>query len=141
MRREPVRRRPTRALLALLPLTLLTPACEDLPAAPNIPPTASFIYNPVSPITAGETPVSFNASGSRDSDGTIVSYTWNFGDGTERTVESPTTTHVFVNTPARCIEIVYTVLLTVTDDKGDRGSANQQVRVIEAPAPGSAECR
>ena len=126
--------------LLLVPLLLLAPACEDLPEAPNIPPTASFIFNPVSPITAGETPVSFNATGSRDSDGSVTSYTWNFGDGVEQTVSEPTVTHVFVNTPASCIEIVYTVLLTVTDDTGDRGSASQPVRVIEAPPPSSAQC-
>ena len=136
MRRERALR-----LLLVLPLAFVTPACEDLPAAPNIPPTVTFVYNPVSPITAGETPVGFNAVGSRDSDGNIVSYTWNFGDGVEQTVAEPTITHVFVNTPATCIEIVYTVLLTATDDKGDRGTASQQVRVIEAPAPGSSQCR
>ena len=128
------------ALLLLCPLALVAPGCEDLPAAPNIPPTAAFIFNPVSPITAGETPVSLNATGSRDSDGTIASYTWNFGDGVEQTTTEPTITHVFVNTPAICIEITYTVLLTVTDDKGDRGTASQQVTVIEAPAPGSTQC-
>jgi PKD repeat protein len=125
----------------VLLLAVVAPACEDLPAAPNIPPTASFIFNPVAPITAGETPVSFNAVGSRDSDGSITSYVWTFGDGVEQSSNGPTITHVFVDTPARCIEITYTVLLTVEDDKGDRGTANQQVRVIEAPAPGSAACR
>ena len=139
MRREHALRPWPLMLIALA--ALAAPACEDLPAAPNIPPTATFIFNPVSPITAGETPVVFNASGSRDSDGQVASYTWNFGDGVEQTTENPTITHVFVNTPARCLEIVYTVLLTVTDDKGDRGSASQQVRVIEAPVPGSPECR
>ncbi len=77
----------------------------------------------------------------RDSDGSIASYTWNFGDGVEQSTENPNITHVFVNTPARCLEITYTVLLTVTDDKGDRGTASQQVKVIEAPVPGSPECR
>lgn len=128
-------------LFLLSLLVLVAPGCEKLPAAPNIPPTASFIYNPVSPITAGETPVSFNAVGSRDSDGSITSYIWNFGDGTEETTSQPTITHVFANTPATCIEIVYTVLLTVIDDKGDKGTANQTITVIEAPAPGSASCR
>ena len=128
-------------LFLLSLLVLAAPGCEKLPDAPNIPPTASFIYNPVSPITAGETPVSFNATGSRDSDGSITSYVWNFGDGTEQTVTEPTITHVFVNTPATCIEIVYTVLLTVVDGKGDRGTASQQVKVTELPAPGSAQCK
>jgi PKD repeat protein len=129
------------ALLCLLSLVVVTPGCEDLPAAPNIPPTAAFIYNPVSPITAGETQVSFNAVGSRDSDGTIVSYVWNFGDGIEQTTTDATVNHVFVNTPAICIQITYTVLLTVTDDKGDRSSASQTVTVIESPAPGSIACK
>jgi PKD repeat protein len=128
-------------LRALILVALAGAACEDLPAAPNLPPTATFIYNPVAPITAGETPVSFNASGSRDSDGTIASYIWNFGDGVEQTTDGPTITHVFVDTPARCIEITYSVLLTVVDDKGDKGTASQQVKVVEAPAPGSTACR
>ena len=36
---------------------------------------------------------------------------------------------------------LYSVLLTVIDDKGEKGTASQQVRVIEAPAPGSSACR
>ena len=127
-------------LLLLSPLLLV--ACEDLPAAPNIPPTASFIYNPVSPIIAGETSVSFNAVGSRDSDGTIARYVWSFGDGTpDQETASPTLVHVFADTSVRCVEVTYAVLLTVIDDKGDSGSASQQVRVTEQPVPGSAACR
>ena len=130
------------ALLLLCPLALVAPGCEDLPAAPNIPPTAAFIFNPVSPITAGETPVSLNATGSRDSDGTIASYVWTWGDGTpEQSTTSPTITHVFADTPTRCIDVTYAVLLTVVDDKGDSSSASQQVRVTEVPIAGSAACR
>jgi len=133
------------AMLLLLPLTLLAVSCEDLPpppATPNVPPVASFIFNPVSPVTAGETPVSFNASGSRDSDGTIASYNWTWGDGTpDQTTTSPTIGHVFPDTPSRCLEAVYAVLLTVVDDQGGLGTASQQVKVIEPPPPTSAECR
>ena len=115
--------------------------CEKLPAIPNVPPVASFIYSPVSPINAGQTVVVFNASGSTDADGQIVSYTWNFGDGTpEETRPTATISHVFPDTPATCLEIVYTVLLTVTDDKGARGSASQTARVTELPPPTSIEC-
>jgi PKD repeat protein len=129
-------------LLLLLPLVALTPACEDLPAAPNIPPTASFIFNPVSPINAGETAVTFNAVGSRDSDGSISSYNWTWGDGTpEQSTTSPTIVHVFADTPGRCILVTYAVLLTVVDDKGDSASASQQVTVTELPVPGSTACR
>jgi PKD repeat protein len=117
-------------------------SCEDLPAAPNIPPTATFIFNPVSPIIAGETPVSFNAVGSRDSDGTIASYNWSWGDGTpDQSTTSPTIVHVFADTAVRCVDVTYAVLLTVVDDKGDSGSASEQVRVTEVPVAGSGSCR
>jgi PKD repeat protein len=129
-------------LLFLLPLVVVAPGCENLPAAPNIPPVASFIFNPVSPINAGETPVNFNAVGSHDSDGTIASYNWSWGDGSpDQTTTSPTIVHVFVDTPARCIDVTYAVLLTVVDDKGGTGSASQQVTVTELPAPGSSGCK
>jgi PKD repeat protein len=55
-------------------------------------------------------PVSFNGSTSSDSDGTIVSYTWDFGDG--RTGSGATTTHTY-NAAG-----TFTVKLSVTDDKG-----------------------
>lgn len=114
--------------------------CEQLPEIPNEPPRASFIYTPVSPINAGQTVVTFNASASRDPDGQITSHIWNFGDGTPENAAGPVTTHVFPDTPARCLEITYTALLTVVDDKGDRGSAPQAVKVTELPAPASVEC-
>ena len=126
----------------LLLLVVVAPGCEDLPAAPNIPPTASFIYNPVSPIIAGDTVVSFNAVGSRDSDGSVASYVWSWGDGTpEQSTTEPTITHVFADTPIRCVDVTYAVLLTVVDDKGDSSSASQQVKVTEVPLAGSASCR
>ena len=85
--------------------------------------------------------MTFNASGSTDSDGQVASYTWNFGDGTpEETHSTPTATHVFPDTPATCLEIVYTVLLTVTDDKGAKASASQTARVTELPPPTSTDC-
>ena len=115
--------------------------CEKLPAIPNVPPIASFVYSPVSPINSGQTVVTFNASGSTDSDGQVVSFTWNFGDGTpEETHSTPTVTHVFPDTPATCLEIVYTVLLTVTDDKGAKASASQTARIPELPPPTSIDC-
>ena len=124
-----------------LTLGLGAVACESLPTIPNAAPTASFIFSPVSPIFAGGTSVVFNASASLDTDGHVASYLWNFGDGTaEVTSASPTTVHVFPDTAARCTDIVYAVLLTVTDDKGSRGFASQNVTVTELPAPTSAEC-
>jgi chitinase len=103
---------------------------------------AAFFFNPVAPINAGQTNVSFNAVGSRDTDGQIASYIWSFGDGTaEQTATEPTMRHVFRDTGARCLNITYGVLLTVVDDKGDRGVASQNVTVTQLPAPTSTSCR
>jgi PKD repeat protein len=116
----------------------LLASCEDLP---NIPPVASFIYSPVSPIVSGQSVVVFNAAGSNDADGDVRTFTWDFGDGSGAvSADGATTTHVFPDTPATCVEIVYTVLLTVEDDGGARSSASQQVRVVELPAPSSLAC-
>jgi microbial collagenase len=126
-------RRLTSRVVPLLVLAWLLPACEELP---NVPPSAAFIYSPVSPIVAGSTGVVFNASGSFDSDGRIVSYVWDFGDGTpSQSVDGPATSHVFPDRPPTCIQIVYAVLLTVNDDKGDRGTASQNVSVTENCPP------
>ena len=103
--------------------------CEDLP---KLPPIASFIYTPVSPIYGGSTEVVFNASQSSAAQGQLAAFLWNFGDGSavER-VPGPLTSHVF---PIRgCEEFVYTVLLTAIDDSGLESSASQTVRVL-APA-------
>ncbi len=134
-------RRARRGFVVVPLLAVLAMGCEKLPAVPNIPPVASFVYSPVSPIVAGETPVGFNASASSDSDGTISSYIWNFGDGTpEQAGGASAVTHVFP-VVGRCVEVTYTVLLTVVDQDGGRSSANQTVRVVNLPTPGSDECR
>lgn len=58
--------------------------------------------------------VTFNASASADADGSIVNYSWMFGDGEEASVTtSELTTHAY-DYPG-----VYLVVLTVEDDKGD----------------------
>jgi len=72
------------------------------------PPVATFTYSPQNPLV-GET-VTFNASASKDPDGTIVKYDWNFGD--EATGEGVIANHTYTF-PAN-----YTVTLTVKDDQG-----------------------
>lgn len=135
-----------RPLLRLWPVALLLPllGCEELPAAPdtNAPPTAAFFFTPVSPVYAGQSSVQFSASGSRDDDGAIVSYGWDFGDGTARvTSAEPSVRHTFPDTPARCLEITYGVSLTVTDDKGLSAVVAERVTVTELPSPTSSACR
>ena len=125
-----------------LAFALALPSCEQLPELPNVPPVATFVFSPVSPILTGATAVTFNASGSYDSDGDVVSYTWDFGDGSpEQTEGGPRVVHVFPDTAAFCLQITYTVLLTVQDDAGDRGTASARVTVTELPLPTAPECQ
>jgi PKD repeat protein len=82
-------------------------------------PVASFVYSPASP--AENETIYFNASGSTDEDGTIVSFQWNFGDGT--TADGETVTHQYGSSGS------YTVILEVTDDDGNTGNTSQTVTI------------
>jgi PKD domain len=130
-------------VLALIVFALGGSACEELPPAPeipNIPPTATFFFNPVAPIYAGQTVVTFNAVGSRDTDGKIVSYVWNFGDGTPpQTLSQPSVDHTFPST-TMCMTRTYGVLLTVVDDRSGNGFSSSNVTVRELPLPSAPEC-
>jgi PKD repeat protein len=84
----------------------------------NQPPTASFTNS------AAGLNASFNASGSGDTDGTIVSYAWDFGDGTQGSGISPNHTYNATGD--------YTVKLTVTDDDGATGTSSQTIHVDDA---------
>src|SRR5262249_36083366 len=81
--------------------------------AANQPPTASFT-NSCTDLTC-----TFNASASTDSDGSIVSYSWFFGDG--RTGSGVTITHTYT-TPG-----TYGVTLIVTDNVGATGTASKNI--------------
>jgi hypothetical protein len=133
-----------RSVLPWLAVLGLSGGCEKLPAAPELPnelPVTNFSFTPVAPIYAGETMVAFSALGSHDDDGHIVSYVWNFGDGTpEQTTTDPNLPHMFPDTSARCMTITYGVMLVTVDDRGGRGVASQSVTVTELPAPTAPEC-
>jgi len=92
--------------------------------ANDAPPTASFTASP-NPVSAG-LPVSVDASASGDVDGTIVSYSWNFGDGSVAG-SGVNASHVYM-TPG-----VYTVTLTVVDNGGGTDAASRQVTVLAPP--------
>jgi len=85
----------------------------------NTPPTASFTYAPSNPEV--EETVNFDASSSDDSDGTITSYEWDFGDGVTSTGE--TASHSYSSSGD------YTVSLTVTDDDGATDTISKTVSV------------
>lgn len=87
----------------------------------NNPPTASFTFTP-SPATVGE-PVSFDGSGSTDTDGTIVDHSWTFGDSGTATDSSASHTYNSAGT--------FTVTLTVTDDDGATDTETQSITVSE----------
>ncbi len=82
----------------------------------NNPPTAAF--------TAGVTnaTVHLDAGTSSDSDGTITTYAWNYGDGS--TGNGQIVDHTYA-TPG-----TYTVTLTVTDDDGAQATIQQPVTAL-----------
>jgi len=88
------------------------------------PPEARFTANPYPEVQVGKT-VTFDAQESRDLDGTIVSYMWNFGDGSLRETREPLVRHKY-DKPGK-----YLVRLVVIDDYGDRSEpAVLRLRVV-----------
>jgi PKD repeat protein len=83
----------------------------------NEAPLAAFTAIP----RAGTGTVDFDASASNDSDGTIVTWDWSFGDGGVDTGENPSHTYASSGT--------YTIGLTVTDEVGATDSTWSDVVV------------
>jgi PKD repeat protein/RNA polymerase subunit RPABC4/transcription elongation factor Spt4 len=86
---------------------------------PNTPPTAGFTATPIS----GPEPlnVTFDASGSKDIDGTILSYGWDFGDG--QTGAGKNVVHNYT------VNGTYAAVLTVTDNLGATNTYSSQIIV------------
>lgn len=85
---------------------------------------------PVANFTSGVTNLTaYFTDTSTDSDGTIASRLWTFGDGTTSTLSNPAKTYATAGT--------YTVSLTVTDNQGGKASKSGTVTVAAA---GNTEC-
>lgn len=79
-------------------------------------------------------PITFDASGSVDPNGSIVSYAWDFGDGNVGSGVSPTHTFDFFGS--------YTVQLVTTDNDGLVDTVSTTVEVAQVtPAQGIAQLR
>jgi len=89
----------------------------------NQPPTAVASATP----TSGIAPLAVNFSGanSSDSDGTIASYSWAFGDG--GTGSGVASAHTYQNVGN------YTAVLTVTDNQGATATASVGISVTTNP--------
>ena len=95
-------------------------------APPPQPPIASFTFTPTYPEV--NQIVTFDASASYDPDGNIVSYTWDFGDGTPLVTESdPITYHIYTSYGD------YIVKLTVTDNSGLTDDETASIHVSQHP--------
>lgn len=104
-------------------ITINSAAPFVVSAPANQPPSASALANPLS----GNAPLYVQFTGGcTDSDGTCVSYSWNFGDGSS-TNSQQNPNHTFTSAGT------FTVTLTVTDDDGATTNA---IVTITAPATG-----
>ncbi len=90
------------------------------PATPNVPPVAGFTSS------CSDLDCDFTDA-STDGDGSVVSWSWDFGDGTTSTAQNPSHSYAAGGT--------YTVGLTVTDNGGGTDTASGTVTVT-APVSG-----
>ena len=95
-------------------------------ADPNCQVNQTPISDPNGPYSGTvNTPVQFNGSGSNDPDGTIVSYSWDFGDG--NIGAGVNTAHTYGSAGT------YTVSLMVTDNDGGNDTATSTATITDIP--------
>jgi PKD repeat protein len=92
---------------------------------PNVPPVADFSFTPGVLIYPSE--VAFDGGPSRDPDGSIAQYNWNFGDGGRASGRN--VRHMFTHWGN------FTVRLTVVDDRGEETSKSRQVEIKRLMQP------
>ena len=101
---------------------------DPLSAATNAAPTASFTATPTSGNAA--LTVNLDASASNDSDGNVVLYAWSSSDGQSASGKLASFEFSSAGTPV--------ITLTVTDDKGGKGTAQKTIEVKPKPAANQA---
>jgi large repetitive protein len=114
-----------RLLAAVLAVALLlsTPlSVQAQSSPPNNPPTASFRYSYFI------TTYTFDARASRDWDGSIVEYSWDFGDGNAVATTSPIVQHSYMDAGE------FYVFLTVTDNQGGHSTTWRLVKTCGGPS-------
>jgi PKD repeat protein len=91
----------------------------------NLPPVAGFNFTPASPVVNED--VQFTDTSTDPENLTLSSWFWDFGDGTNSTLQNPT--HKFTTKGN------YTVTLTVADDQIAVDSFSMTISITEPPAP------
>lgn len=102
---------------------------DDLSDTDLIGPNASPIAS-IGALDPANLSATFDASGSYDPDGSIVSYAWDFGDGTSSSAAR--TEHTYTDPGT------YSVTLTVTDDRHGTASTATTVTVVRPNQPPTA---
>ena len=100
-------------------------ATTSAPVVVNVDPVAAFVSS------VGGLGVSVDGSGSSDSDGSVVSWVWDFGDGSSGSGVQASHEYASAGT--------YAVTLTVSDDKGATHSVTHEVEVSAPEEPGEPE--
>ncbi len=104
-----------------------SPGPSPTPAPANQKPSASFSFSPTEPVI-GET-VSFDASLSTDSDGTINLYQWDFNNDGVIDATGKTVSHIFDSIES------FTTKLTVTDNSNGKGSMSASIAIKDKTKP------
>ncbi|MCX6665842.1 MAG: PKD domain-containing protein [Euryarchaeota archaeon] len=101
------------------------PVSGRLPST-NTPPVAKILTSDKLFVWAGK-PTTLSGIDSYDTDGEIVSYNWNFGDG--KTGSGSVVKHTYSKIG------YYTITLTVTDDHGLTGTDTAKIPVVDSTPP------
>ncbi len=118
-------------LVLVIPTPAMVPASQtySVPGSSaqlsslNTPPIAAFTYIPCVACASIGQPVFFNGNWSISPNGPIVSYAWNFGDGTPPVKTNNTSiSHVYLSSAT-----MWQVSLTVQDTSGQTDTMSQQV--------------